>query len=98
MAQVQLIRGDGKVFNRRGTSAVIIALTRPDPNKAAAGINIHWDIVDRAEFVTIGVDFLKALEQAGGGVIENVLARYLQESGKLQNGIAHIVHKEKKGQ
>jgi len=95
MPQTKLQRTDGKQISHTGTSAVTLTLIRWTPEDSDAHIEIEWEVASKEELLTISTDFLKWMDQIGGGIVENAIANFAKETGRLKDGAIHLKYKSK---
>lgn len=97
MPKTVLQNSDGKEIAHTGTSAVTLTLSRWSPTDADAYIQIEWQVASKEELTTIATDFLKWLDEVhkGTGVVENAIANFAKETGRVENGGFRLKYKNK---
>lgn len=95
MPKTKLTKDDGKVIEHSGTGAMTmthIHWTGSDEGH----IEIEWQFSSKEELLTIATEFLKWLDVVApnGGVAENAIKNWGEETGRLNAGMLRLRHKQ----
>lgn len=85
MPTTKLQTKDGKEIAHTGTSAITLALIRWDKNSPEAHIQIEWEVASKEELLTMATDFLKWLDEIGGGIVENAIYNFGEDTGRMES-------------